>query len=51
METDRSETCIGVAACDGEEWFAGEESGYVDRFSRDGEEGHFGAVLEDVVLA
>ena len=51
MEADRSEACVCVAACDCEEGFAGEKRGHVDRFSRDGEEGHVGVALEDVVLA
>jgi hypothetical protein len=48
MEANRSEACVGVAARDSEEGFAGEERGHVDRFSRDGEDGHLGVAFEDV---
>lgn len=48
MEADRSEAGVGVAARDFEEGFPGEERGHVDRFSRDGEDGHLGVAFEDV---
>jgi hypothetical protein len=51
VEADCPESCVGVAACDCEERFAGEERGHVDCFSRDGEDGHVGVALKDVFLA
>ena len=51
MEADCPETCVGVAACDRQERFAREESGYVDCFSRDGEDRHVGVALENIVFA
>lgn len=51
VEADRSKACVGVAARDREEGFAGEKRWHVDRFSRDGEDWHVGVALEDIFLA